>query len=201
MGVHLTPLPPADGAPGCVDWRVGPGLVRAEADVPPDTAPAPVRALFDADVLAAVRIEPGRIRTRFTDGHSAEQDGAAVRSALFAVLSQPGGWPAGPQDAAEVSAAADAEIAAAVRQVLADEFGAYTAVHGGRIDLVGVDDGVVTVSLGGACHGCSAAGRTLSENLALRLSRIPGYRTLRTAAAPTALPKPTFRPRRFRRSL
>lgn len=39
------------------------------------------------------------------------------------------------------------------------------AMHGGRINLVDVRDGVVYVSFGGGCQGCGMVGMTLSEGV------------------------------------
>jgi len=204
MAVHLTPLPPDPGAGAdWIDWRVGPGLIRVDDEIDPATAPAPVDALFAAGVLRQVQVSPGRIRTRLAAGRTPARDGAAVRSALFAVLSAPGGWPDGPGPTTgpvDPGAAADAEIDDAVRAVLSGEFGSYTAGHGGRIELLGVRDGIVSVAMGGACHGCAAADRTLDGNLAQRLARLPGYRELVVDDGPTPLPDPTLPTRRFRRS-
>lgn len=176
MTVHLTAESVSDATIG---WRVGPGLIRSSGPVPAGEAPAPLRALFDDGVLAAVEVAPGSIRTTLGPGRSAAVDGPSVRSALYEVLAAEGGWPSG--GTTTVAQAADREIATAVADVLAGEFGAYTATHGGRVNLVDVSDGVVCVELGGHCHGCPAADATLKNNLAVRLAGIPGFRGLAVA--------------------
>lgn len=172
MAVHLIP---ESASADAIYWRVGPGLVRHSDTVGAADAPAPLRSLFDAGVLAGVAVEPGRIVTYLGSERTAAADGPAIRTALFKVLSADGGWPA-PDAGVSVAQAADAEIAAAVGAVLAGEFGTYTATHGGRVELLGVEDGQVRVALAGQCHGCAAADATVKQNLAARLATIPGFR-------------------------
>ncbi len=179
--VLLRPEPVASADPLLISWRVGPGLVRRTAPVSAQDAAEPVRRLFDDGVLAALRVEPGRIDTRLAAGRTPAADGPAVRSALFEVLSAPGGWPGEDADddragTAAVIAAADREIEAAVAAVLAGDFGAYTSSHGGAVTLVGVHDGRVHVRLAGRCHGCAFADNTIRNDLSARLSSVPGFR-------------------------
>ncbi len=189
----LLPAPTDPADPSVIRWRVGPGLVRMDGEVPATQLPGELRALVDAGVLEAVRVQPGRVDTRLAAGHDPRTDGSAVRDALFTVLSRPGGWPVAdvtPAVAATapsghrlddaVQAGADAELADGVRSVLAGEFGGYTASHGGRVELVDVVGGVVTVRMGGTCHGCAAATVTLRQNLAIRLRSLPGFTELRS---------------------
>ena len=55
----------------------------------------------------------------------------------------------------------------------------YVESHGGRLDLLGVDDGVVRVTLSGACDGCAGSEVTLRRGVeeALR-ARYPAFREL-----------------------
>ncbi len=52
----------------------------------------------------------------------------------------------------------------------------YLHEHGGEVDVLAVDDGVVRVRLSGACSGCTAASVTLREGVqeALR-DGLPGF--------------------------
>ncbi|MFT4086651.1 MAG: NifU family protein [Gordonia sp. (in: high G+C Gram-positive bacteria)] len=176
MAIHLTVDPVDDAAPRLLRWHVAPGLQRLTGDVDAEHTPAPLRTLIDDGVLASIRLRPGVVETELSYGRSAAADGAAVRSALYLVFSAEGGWPSPDGgDAATVARAADAEIAEAVADVLDGEFGAYTASHGGAVELCGVHDGVVQVSMTGACRGCRAAQQTLAGDLALRLATVPGF--------------------------
>ncbi|GAC58587.1 hypothetical protein GOHSU_43_00310 [Gordonia hirsuta DSM 44140 = NBRC 16056] len=183
--VHLRPESVGED-PSAIRWRIAPGLIRHTGDVPASLAPPSIRRLFDDGVLASVHVRPGHITTRLCPGLAAADAGRAVRSALFEVLSAPGGWPddaaagaPGPRET--VAAAADREIAAAVQSVLDGEFGSYTSAHGGLVTLLGVTDGQVRVQLGGRCHGCAFADNTIRNNLVARLSPIPGFRGVTVA--------------------
>jgi Fe-S cluster biogenesis protein NfuA len=52
----------------------------------------------------------------------------------------------------------------------------YISEHGGDVEVVGVQDGVVRVRLSGACSGCTGAGETLRHGVeeALR-ANLPGF--------------------------
>jgi Fe-S cluster biogenesis protein NfuA/nitrite reductase/ring-hydroxylating ferredoxin subunit len=53
----------------------------------------------------------------------------------------------------------------------------YVESHGGRVELVGVDDGVVTVRMSGACQGCAASALTLRRGIEAALrEHYPGFR-------------------------
>src|ERR671915_227796 len=41
----------------------------------------------------------------------------------------------------------------------------YVESHGGRVELVGLDNGVVTVRMSGACHGCAGSAVTLQRGI------------------------------------
>jgi nitrite reductase/ring-hydroxylating ferredoxin subunit/Fe-S cluster biogenesis protein NfuA len=60
-----------------------------------------------------------------------------------------------------------------------DEVRPYVESHGGRLDLLGVDDGVVRVALGGACDGCAGSEVTLRRRVEEVLrERYDGFRAL-----------------------
>ena len=64
----------------------------------------------------------------------------------------------------------DGPVADAVRRVLAEEVNPQIAGHGGRADLVGVDDeGVAYLVLSGGCQGCGLASVTLSQGIAVAI--------------------------------
>lgn len=52
----------------------------------------------------------------------------------------------------------------------------YVRSHGGEVELLGLEGGVVHVTLSGACHGCSGSAMTLKRGIeeALR-ERFPGF--------------------------
>lgn len=61
-------------------------------------------------------------------------------------------------------------VAAAVLAVLEREVNPQIAAHGGRADLVGVDDaGIAYLRLSGGCQGCGMAQVTLSQGIAVAI--------------------------------
>jgi len=56
-------------------------------------------------------------------------------------------------------------VAQAVLTVLESEINPAIAAHGGRADLVAVDDGVAYVRMSGGCQGCGLAAVTLSQGI------------------------------------
>ncbi len=56
-------------------------------------------------------------------------------------------------------------VAQAVIQVLEDRLNPAIAAHGGRVDLVAVDESIAYVRLSGGCQGCGMASVTLSQGV------------------------------------
>jgi Fe-S cluster biogenesis protein NfuA/nitrite reductase/ring-hydroxylating ferredoxin subunit len=53
----------------------------------------------------------------------------------------------------------------------------YVESHGGHVELVSVEDGVVAVRMSGACRGCAASAMTLRRGIETALrERVPGFR-------------------------
>ena len=72
------------------------------------------------------------------------------------------------------------EIVEQARVVVADVAEQVVHSHGGDITLIGVERGVVTVSLTGACDGCPAAAMTLHRRIEDELrARVGGVREVR----------------------
>lgn len=57
------------------------------------------------------------------------------------------------------------DVATRVVQVLEDTINPNIASHGGRAELVAVEDGTAYLRLGGGCVGCGMAGVTLSQGI------------------------------------
>ena len=75
-----------------------------------------------------------------------------------------------------------------------DEVRPYVESHGGEVELLSVEDGVVRVRMSGSCHGCAGSEMTLRRGIeeALR-EHLPGFREVvaeQTAAAEPAAPGP-----------
>jgi Fe-S cluster biogenesis protein NfuA/nitrite reductase/ring-hydroxylating ferredoxin subunit len=58
-----------------------------------------------------------------------------------------------------------------------DEIRPYIESHGGDLELLDVDDGIVHVRMSGACHGCAASAMTLRRGIEEKLrERYPGFK-------------------------
>lgn len=181
--VPLHPQPTA-GRPDLLRWIVPAGTLTGTG--PLARVPAALAALLTDGTLAGVRLEATAVVTRLGPGRTWAEDGPRVRTALHTALEDPAGWivetGADPRDE-------DAVLYGVVVDVLAGETGDFVRSHGGGIDLVGVRDGVVTVSLRGACHGCPASWLTLHQRLERRIrQRHPALREVRDSAAPSGGP-------------
>ncbi|MBC7271230.1 MAG: NifU family protein [Streptomyces sp.] len=152
--------------PDSLRWIVPAGVLPCTGA--PAGVPAPLAALLAEGTLARITLEPAAVVTRLGTDRSWVTDAAPVRTALHAALTDPAGWiPAPDTDRSHD----DALLRAAARDVLAGAVGDFARSHGGTIELVGVYGGVVTVRLGGTCHGCPAAWLTLHHRLERELRR------------------------------
>lgn len=60
-----------------------------------------------------------------------------------------------------------------------DEVRPYIRSHGGEVDLLRVEDGVVHVAMSGACQGCAGSAMTLQRGIEATLrEHFPGFREL-----------------------
>ena len=76
----------------------------------------------------------------------------------------------GPAPTADLSG----PVAQAVLAVLDAEINPAIAAHGGRADLVAVEEGVAYVRMSGGCQGCGLAAVTLSQGIEVAiLDRVP----------------------------
>jgi Fe-S cluster biogenesis protein NfuA/nitrite reductase/ring-hydroxylating ferredoxin subunit len=67
----------------------------------------------------------------------------------------------------------------------------YVESHGGQVELVAVDDGVVTVRMSGACQGCAASAMTLQRGIETALrEHVPGFREVVAEQSAEASPAP-----------
>lgn len=63
-------------------------------------------------------------------------------------------------------------IAEKIRLLLDTEINPAVAAHGGRVELAGVEKGVVYLSFGGGCHGCGLVDLTLKQGIETRLKEV-----------------------------
>jgi Fe/S biogenesis protein NfuA len=82
-----------------------------------------------------------------------------------------------------------------VEGILRTQINPAVAQHGGRIDLLDVQDAVVVVRLMGGCQGCGMANQTLRQGVEASLRRaVPGFRGVRDITDHAAGADPYYRP-------
>ncbi|MFD5650555.1 NifU family protein [Streptomyces sp. NPDC127039] len=178
--VHPQQVP---GRPDRLRWIIPAGTFTGSG--PLAGVPAPLAALLTDGTLARVTLEGEAVVTRLGADRTWSREGARVRTALHAALADPDGW---VRDAGTAACDDDAKLYAVAREVLTREVGDFARSHGGSIDLVDVHDGIVTVRLGGTCHGCPASWFTLHQRLERRLRRLhPGLREVRNTGSPVRM--------------
>ncbi|WP_424884565.1 NifU family protein [Streptomyces sp. SAI-126] len=170
--------------PDRLRWVIPAGILTGAG--PLAEVPAPLAALLAEGALAQITLEVEAVVTCLGADRTWPEEGARVRSALHAALDDPTGWITVTGGTAPCDD--DAQLYGVAREVLAGEVGDFARSHGGSIELIDVRDGIVTVRLGGTCHGCPASWFTLHQRLESRLRRRhPGLREVRNAASPASL--------------
>jgi Fe-S cluster biogenesis protein NfuA len=101
----------------------------------------------------------------------------------------------GPSDAGDAAPPrSDDEIYEVVERVFAGDINPMVAQHGGRVELIDVQDATVVVRMMGGCQGCGMANVTLRQGIESQLRRmIPGLRGLRDITDHAAGTNPYFR--------
>ena len=130
--------------PRLIKWLTGTRLLPA--------ASPQLAALVDEGLLERAESAAGEVRTWLAEGRSWAVDGPRVRSALFEALST-----------SVDDQLSDAELLARIAETLQHEVAPVADSHGGTVTAQSVRDGILTVEFGGACNGCAASGKTLSE--------------------------------------
>ncbi|HEX9631659.1 MAG TPA: NifU family protein [Gemmatimonadales bacterium] len=88
----------------------------------------------------------------------------------------------------------DDEIFALVARILERDINPAVAGHGGKVELLDVQDGTVVVRMMGGCQGCGMANVTLRQGIEAQLRRvIPGLQGLRDITDHTAGENPYFK--------
>ncbi|WP_458246361.1 NifU family protein [Streptomyces sp. MAI_2237] len=190
----MIPLHPQPAnRPDVLRWMISAGTLTGTG--PLARVPEAMAALLADGTLTGIFLEATAVVTRLGPGRTWAEAGPRVRTALHTALEDPAGW---IPDARTDPGDDDAVLYRVVLEVLAGETGDFVRSHGGGVDLVDVTDGVVTVSLHGACHGCPASWLTLHQRLERRIrQRHPALREVRDSAAP---PGPPFRAGRSSRT-
>jgi Fe-S cluster biogenesis protein NfuA len=71
------------------------------------------------------------------------------------------------------------EMMEKVQTLIDDTINPALAMHGGFVELVGVEDGVVSMRMAGGCQGCGAAQMTMAQGIELLIrDEIPEVKRL-----------------------
>lgn len=118
--------------------------------------------------------------------------GKAVGQAIRAALA--GGRPAiAPRPAAAGSASDDDALYERVADLFEHEVNPMVARHGGRVELIDVQDAVVMVRMAGGCQGCGMADVTLRQGIEAMLQQhVPEVKGVMDITDHTAGSNPYF---------
>ena len=101
--------------------------------------------------------------------------GSAIRSVLAADV--PAVTPATRPATADSSAVSDDALYEQVAKVFDEQVNPMVARHGGRVELIDVQDAVVMLRMGGGCQGCGMADVTLRQGIEGMLAQfVPAVR-------------------------
>jgi len=99
-----------------------------------------------------------------------------------------------PGDEASGAALPDDQIFEIVDRVFARDINPAVAQHGGKVELIDVQDAVVVVRMMGGCQGCGMANVTLRQGIESQLRRlIPGLRGIRDVTDHASGTNPYFK--------
>ncbi len=73
---------------------------------------------------------------------------------------------------ANMRARSDTEVRAAVQELLDRELNRSIALHGGKISIVDVKDGTLSITMSGGCQGCAVSQVTLRQGLEVMVRSI-----------------------------
>jgi Fe-S cluster biogenesis protein NfuA len=96
--------------------------------------------------------------------------GNAIRSAVTADV--PAVTPAQKPASGDGSAVTDDALYELVAKVFDEQVNPMVARHGGRVELIDVQDAVVMLRMGGGCQGCGMADVTLRQGIEGMLSQL-----------------------------
>lgn len=145
------------------------------------TVPGVQEAIFEGNSVLVLR------RADFEWGDLEDRVGYAIGAAVAAQAR-------GIEPVAEAGALDDDRIYQVVEQVLQRDINPAVAQHGGKVELLDVQDGRVVVRMMGGCQGCGMANVTLRQGIEAQLRRIlPGLAGLVDITDHTAGTNPYFR--------
>ncbi len=174
-------------------WVVPAGTLDVVGPVP--APPGGLADLVAEGTVVSVTAAPNAVVVELAAGRSWRTEGARVRTALQEALAQPADW------RGEVEHSRDEILRVAADEVVAGEVGDYIRSHGGLVTVLGVRDGVLQLSMSGACSHCPASDLTLTGRIETAVrARCPWLRGVQAetgggrGAAPAAAAVPRRHP-------
>jgi Fe-S cluster biogenesis protein NfuA len=158
---------------------------RAEADSPV------AQAVLDVPGIAEVVLAGDELTVTKGPGSPPWSDLAAqLRYAVRTAMEQEDLLPAVTDGGPE----GDDAIYAAAEEICRTRINEWVAQHGGKVELIDVQDGTVVLRMSGGCQGCGMARVTLSQGIETALRRaIPALRGIRDVTDHSAGTDPYFR--------
>lgn len=160
---------------------------------PADAAGVPVaEAVLAVPGIAEIVIEENAVTALRREDVPWERLEEPVRYAIATALQHP----AAPAAPAASAALPDDEMYDVVARIFRRDINPAVARHGGAVELLDVQDGVVVVRMMGGCQGCGMANVTLRQGIEQSLRRaVPGFAGIRDITDHAAGENPYFSPR------
>ena len=158
---------------------------------PGDTGdPAVVRAVLAVPGISEVVVAGDELTVTRREASPPWSDLVAqLRFAVRTAMEQP--EPTSPANAGPEDDDTMYEVA---ERICRTEINAWVAQHGGKVELVDVQDGEIVLRLSGGCQGCGMARVTLSQGIEAALRRaIPRLHGIRDVTDHAAGTRPYFR--------
>ena len=87
------------------------------------------------------------------------------------------------------------EMMEKIQTLVDDMINPALAMHGGFVELVGVEDGVVSMRMAGGCQGCGAAQMTMRQGIEMLIrDEVPEVREIRDVTDHAAGENPFYAP-------
>lgn len=136
-----------------------------------DAAGSPLaEALFQIPEITDVLVAGSTLTVTKRDTAPWQMAGRAVGAAIRSAL-QSGAAPIAPAPA-RADAAADDALFDKVSMIFDSRINPQVAGHGGSVDLIDVQDGIVMLRLMGGCQGCGMADVTLRQGIEATLKQV-----------------------------
>ncbi len=133
-------------------------------------------ALFGVPGISEIVVSGSTVTVTKDTAEPWQVTGKAVGTAIRGALAR-GGPPVAA--AASVSPEEDERLYARVADLFEAEINPAVARHGGYVELIDVQDGMVLLRMGGGCQGCGMADVTLRQGIEVLLKeRVPEVRGL-----------------------